>query len=153
MARVPPDLLIHLRRARDLADRRYADPLDLATLAQAAGVSRFHFLRCFTAAYGVTPAQYLSRRRIERAQDLLRSTNLTVTEVCLLVGFTSLGSFSVAVPPAGRDDPVAVPGAVVGGRRAPDPGLLRVHARAQRRAADAAGRLSNHGEASRRRRA
>jgi AraC-like DNA-binding protein len=93
-SRASSGLLVHLRRARDLADRSYAEPLDLVTLAQAAGVSRFHFLRRFTAAYGQTPAQYLSRRRIERAQDLLRATNLTVTEVCLLVGFTSVGSFS-----------------------------------------------------------
>ena len=91
---VSSGLLVHLRRARDLADRHYADPLDLTTLARAAGVSRFHFLRSFAAAYGQTPAQYLSHRRIERAQDLLRSTNLTITEVCVLVGFSSLGSFS-----------------------------------------------------------
>jgi AraC-like DNA-binding protein len=57
-------------------------------------VSKFHFLRCFAATYGKTPALYLSERRIERAQDLLRATNLTVTEVCMLVGFSSLGSFS-----------------------------------------------------------
>jgi len=60
----------------------------------AAGVSKYHFLRCFAATYRKTPALYLSERRIERAQDLLRATNLTVTEVCLLVGYTSLGSFS-----------------------------------------------------------
>jgi AraC-like DNA-binding protein len=92
--RVPEDLLAHLRRARDLADRRYAEALDLDELAAAAGVSKYHFLRCFTAVYGRTPARYLTERRIERAQDLLRATNLTVTEVCLLVGYTSLGSFS-----------------------------------------------------------
>ena len=92
--RVPEDLLVHLRQARDLADRRYADPLDLDELAAAAGVSKYHFLRCFAAVYGRTPARYLAERRIERAQDLLRATNLTVTEVCLLVGYTSLGSFS-----------------------------------------------------------
>jgi len=88
------ELLVHLRRARDLADRYYAEPLDLDALARAAGVSKYHFLRSFAAEYGVTPAQYLCQRRIERAQDLLRATNLTVTEVCHLVGFTSLGSFS-----------------------------------------------------------
>jgi AraC-like DNA-binding protein len=91
---VPEDLLAHLRRARDLADRRYADALDLDELARVAGVSKYHFLRCFAAVYGRTPARYLAERRIERAQDLLRATNLTVTEVCLLVGYTSLGSFS-----------------------------------------------------------
>lgn len=91
---VPTDLLVHLRRARDLIDRRYADPLDVQSLASEAGISKYHFLRSFSAAYGQTPAQYLSHRRIERAQDLLRATNLTVTEICFLVGFSSLGSFS-----------------------------------------------------------
>ena len=91
--RVPDDLLVHLRRARDLADRHYAEPLDLDTLAATAGVSKYHFLRCFAAVYGRTPAAYLAERRIERAQDLLRATNLTVTEICHLVGYTSLGSF------------------------------------------------------------
>ncbi|WP_446225488.1 helix-turn-helix domain-containing protein [Nocardia sp. IBHARD005] len=87
-------LLPHLRKARDLVDRNYADPLDLDELARTAGVSKYHFLRAFAAVYGRTPAVYLAERRIERAQDLLRSTNLTVTEVCMLVGYSSLGSFS-----------------------------------------------------------
>ncbi|MGV9820031.1 helix-turn-helix transcriptional regulator [Nocardia xishanensis] len=87
-------LLPHLRKARDLADRHYADPLNLDELAAAAGVSKYHFLRAFAAVYGVTPAAYLAERRIERAQDLLRATNLTVTEVCMMVGYASLGSFS-----------------------------------------------------------
>jgi AraC-like DNA-binding protein len=91
---VPVELLVHLRRARDLADRHYAEPLDLDELAATAGVSKYHFLRCFSATYGKTPAAYLTERRIERAQDLLRATNLTVTEVCMLVGYSSLGSFS-----------------------------------------------------------
>jgi AraC-like DNA-binding protein len=91
---VPVDLLVHLRRARDVADRNYAEPLDLARLAAAAGVSKYHFLRCFAAEYGETPMQYVGRRRIERATDLLRATNLTVTEVCHLIGYSSLGSFS-----------------------------------------------------------
>lgn len=94
MLNVPEELLVHLRRARDLADRHYADRLDLDALAASAGVSKYHFLRCFSATYDKTPALYLAERRIERAQDLLRATNLTVTEVCLLVGYTSLGSFS-----------------------------------------------------------
>lgn len=93
-ATVPSDLLGHLRRARDMADRHYAEPLDLQTLANAAGMSKYHFLRSFAVVYGQTPAQYLSHRRVERAQDLLRATNLTVTEICHLVGFTSVGSFS-----------------------------------------------------------
>jgi AraC-like DNA-binding protein len=91
---VSDPLLPHLRRARDLADRHYADQLDLDALAGAAGVSKYHFARCFAATYGETPMRYLTRRRIERAQDLLRSANLTITEVCMMVGFSSLGSFS-----------------------------------------------------------
>jgi len=92
--RAPDDVLVHLRRARDHADRHYAEDLDLDALAAEARLSKYHFLRLFRTTYGVTPAEYVSRRRIERAQDLLRSTNLTVTEVCHAVGFTSLGSFS-----------------------------------------------------------
>jgi len=83
-----------LRRARDLIDRSYAEPLDLDAMAREAGYSRFHFARGFAAAYGETPRAYLTRRRIERAKTLLRTANLSVTEVCLLVGFSSLGSFS-----------------------------------------------------------
>lgn len=87
-------LLPHLRRAKDLADRCYAAPLDLDTMGRAALVSKHHFTRCFAEVYGEAPMRYLTRRRVERAQDLLRSANLTVTEVCMLVGFSSLGSFS-----------------------------------------------------------
>jgi AraC-like DNA-binding protein len=92
--KVAPSLLVHLRRARDHVDRCYREQLDLDVLAAVAGVSKYHFVRCFEATYGETPIRYLTRRRIERAQDLLRSANLTVTEVCMLVGFSSLGSFS-----------------------------------------------------------
>ena len=94
MQSVRPELLVHLPRARDHADRHYREPLDLEALAAAAGLSKFHFQRAFKATYDVSPAEYVSRRRIERAQDLLRATNLTVTEVCHAVGFSSLGSFS-----------------------------------------------------------
>lgn len=87
-------VLSQLRRAKDLADRHFAAPLDLDALAGAAHLSKHHFARCFAEAYGETPMRYLTRRRIERAQDLLRSANLTVTEVCMVVGFSSLGSFS-----------------------------------------------------------
>jgi AraC-like DNA-binding protein len=92
--RAPGEVLVHLRRARDLIDRSYAEPLDLERIAAEAGLSRWHFHRLFSATYGVTPAAYLSERRVERAQDLLRATNLSVTEVCHAVGFSSLGSFS-----------------------------------------------------------
>ncbi|MEU8277769.1 helix-turn-helix transcriptional regulator [Microbispora bryophytorum] len=91
---VPVELLPRLRLARDRMDRDYRSELDLDRLAAVAGVSKFYFVRCFEAAYGETPMRYLTRRRLERAQDLLRFANLTVTEVCMTVGFSSLGSFS-----------------------------------------------------------
>jgi AraC-like DNA-binding protein len=86
--------LAHLRRARDLMDREYAEPLDVAVLARAALMSTAHFSRQFRAVYGETPHSYLMTRRIERAKALLRLGDLPVTEVCLAVGCTSLGSFS-----------------------------------------------------------
>jgi AraC-like DNA-binding protein len=92
--RAPGDVLVHLRRARDHADRSYAGALTLEEMAAVACLSKYHFLRLFRATYGMTPMEYVSKRRIERAQDLLRATNLTVTEVCFAVGFSSLGSFS-----------------------------------------------------------
>jgi AraC-like DNA-binding protein len=84
----------HLLRARDLIDARYAEPLDVAAIARAAHASPAHFSRSFRDAFGETPHQYLLTRRMERAKHLLRSTNLSVTEVSLEVGFRSLGSFS-----------------------------------------------------------
>jgi AraC-like DNA-binding protein len=92
--RAPGDVLVHLRKARDHVDRHFAEPLDLDALARTAGMSKWHFHRLFATTYGVTPGVYLSERRIERAQDLLRATTLSVTEVCHAVGFSSLGSFS-----------------------------------------------------------
>ena len=125
-SRVAPETVVHLRRARDVMDRRYADPLDLDVLAAEAGFSRYHFARSFKAAFGETPRGYLTRRRIERAKQLLAGANLTVTEVCSLVGFESLGSFSsrftelVGHSPsayqrlqAERDGPPPVPGCFV----------------------------------------
>src|SRR3954470_3264926 len=86
--------LAHLRRARDLMDRDYDQPLDVPSLARAALMSPAHFSRQFRGAYGETPYSYLMTRRIERAKALLRRGDLTVTEVCIAVGCTSLGSFS-----------------------------------------------------------
>lgn len=83
-----------LRVAKDLIDRSLADPLDVRRVAAHAGYSRFHFIRAFRAAYGETPGEYLRRRRMERAADLLGAGNLTVREVAELVGFTSLAAFS-----------------------------------------------------------
>ncbi|GAB2829146.1 helix-turn-helix transcriptional regulator [Lentzea nigeriaca] len=89
-----PEDLAHLRRARDLMDREYAQPLDVPAMARAALMSPSHFARQFRAAYGETPYSYLMTRRIERAKALLRLGKLSVTEVCVEVGCTSLGSFS-----------------------------------------------------------
>ena len=91
---VASTVLPNLRRAKDLADHRFDGPLDLASMASAAGFSKYHFAREFAVAYGETPMRYVTRRRIERAQDLLRSANLSVTEISILVGFNSLGSFT-----------------------------------------------------------
>jgi len=86
--------LAHLRRARDLIDREYDRPLDVPALARAALMSPAHFSRQFRAAFGETPYSYLMTRRIERAKALLRRGDLSVTDVCVAVGCTSLGSFS-----------------------------------------------------------
>jgi transcriptional regulator GlxA family with amidase domain len=95
MARAPDTTrLASLRSARDLIDRDFASQVSVTALAARAGYSRYHFIRAFRAAYGATPGDYLSRRRVERACELLRTANLTVTEVCFLVGFSRLGSFS-----------------------------------------------------------
>lgn len=83
-----------LRAAKDRVDRDYAADIGILALAGEAGYSREHFIRAFRAAYGQTPGRYRTRRRVERACELLRSANLTVTEICHLVGFTSLGTFS-----------------------------------------------------------
>jgi transcriptional regulator GlxA family with amidase domain len=83
-----------LLRARDAMDRAYGEPLDVPTLARIACVSEAHFIRTFRAAFGETPNRYLQRRRVERAMFLLRSTEQTVTDICMAVGFTSLGTFS-----------------------------------------------------------
>jgi len=91
---VTPEELVHLRRAKDLIDRDYANPLDVPAMAQTAFMSPGHFSRQFRAAYGETPYSYLMTRRIERAKALLRRGDLSVTDVCMAVGCTSLGSFS-----------------------------------------------------------
>lgn len=85
---------LRLRRARDRMDRDYADPLDVPALARTALMSPSHFSRRFRAAYGESPYSYLQTRRVERAMALLRRGDMSVTEVCVAVGFSSLGSFS-----------------------------------------------------------
>jgi AraC-like DNA-binding protein len=86
--------IAELRRSRDEIDRRFADRLDTQTLARVASLSRFHYVRRFGSTFAETPHRYLVRRRIERAKDLLRTGRYSVSEVCLEVGFESLGTFS-----------------------------------------------------------
>ena len=81
-------------RVRDLIDREFAEELDIASLARRAHLSPDHLIRTFASVFGETPHRYLQRRRIERAMFLLRTTELPVTQVCLRVGYTSLGAFS-----------------------------------------------------------
>jgi AraC-like DNA-binding protein len=99
--------VIALRRVHDHIDLHYADPINLTELAALVGMSKFHLVRAFRAAYGETPIRYLNRRRIGRAQDLLRHANLTVTEICMLVGYSSLGSFSSRFTELVGESPVA----------------------------------------------
>ena len=94
MAFVPPAR--HLLRAKDLADHRYTEALDVEDMARAAGLSRAHFSREFKQAFGTTPHAYLLTRRLERAAALLRTTDRTVTEICLAVGLQSIGSFTTS---------------------------------------------------------
>jgi AraC-like DNA-binding protein len=94
MAFVPPAR--HLLRAKDLVDARYFEPLDVDDLAAAAGLSRAHFSREFSRAFGETPHAYLLTRRLERAAALLRTTDRSVADVCLSVGLQSIGSFTTS---------------------------------------------------------
>jgi AraC-like DNA-binding protein len=91
---VPPAR--HLMRARDLADRRYAEPLDVPELARAARLSPAHFSREFARAFGETPHRYLLTRRLERAAALLRTTDRSVADICMTVGLRSVGSFTTS---------------------------------------------------------
>jgi AraC-like DNA-binding protein len=86
--------LVRLRQVRDRIDRDHAQPLDVAVLAHQALMSPGHFSRCFRAAFGETPYDYVMTRRIERAKALLRRGDVSVTEACFTVGCSSLGSFS-----------------------------------------------------------
>jgi len=94
MAFAPPER--HLLRAKDLADARYFEPLDVDDLASAAGLSRFHFSREFRRAFGESPHAYLLTRRLERAATLLTTTDRSVAEICFEVGLQSLGSFTTS---------------------------------------------------------
>jgi AraC-like DNA-binding protein len=94
MAFVPPAR--HLLRAKDLADARYFERLDVDDLARAAGLSRAHFSREFRRAFGDSPHAYLLTRRLERAAALLRTTDRSVADICMSVGLLSVGSFTTS---------------------------------------------------------
>src|SRR3954466_9769656 len=128
MAFVPPAR--HLVRAKDLADARYFEPLDVDDLAAAAGLSRAHFSRASRRAFGESPHAYLLTRRLERAAALLRSTDRSVAEVCLDVGLRSIGSFTTSFTrtfggplPRGSPRPSGAPPPGSGG--APPPAAAR----------------------------
>jgi AraC-like DNA-binding protein len=97
----------HLLRAKDLADRRYFEALDVATLAGAARLSPAHFSREFRRTFGESPHQYLLTRRLERAAALLRSTDRSVAEICITVGLRSVGSFTTSFTRAYGRSPTA----------------------------------------------
>jgi AraC-like DNA-binding protein len=86
----------HLLKAKDLADARYFEPLAVADLARAAGLSPAHFSREFRRTFGESPHTYLLTRRLERAAALLRTTDRTVAEICVAVGLSSVGSFTTS---------------------------------------------------------
>jgi AraC-like DNA-binding protein len=94
MSPVPPAR--HLLRARDFADRRYAEPIGVDDMAAAAGLSRAHFSREFGRTFGESPKAYLMTRRLERAAAMLRNTDRSVSEICLDVGLVGLGSFTTS---------------------------------------------------------
>ncbi|MUL82353.1 MULTISPECIES: helix-turn-helix transcriptional regulator [unclassified Mycolicibacterium] len=94
MPQVPPAR--YLLRAKDLADARYADPITVDDLAAAAGLSRAHFSRMFTRTFGESPRAYLQTRRLERAAALLRNTDRSVADICVMVGLQSVGSFTTS---------------------------------------------------------
>jgi AraC-like DNA-binding protein len=104
MAQVPPAR--YLLRAKDLVDSRYAEDITVEDLAAAAGLSRAHFSRMFTRTFGESPRAYLQTRRLERAAALLRYTDRSVADICVMVGLHSVGSFTSSfarvygVPPA-----------------------------------------------------
>ena len=110
MSRATEDANRRLLRARDAMDRAYAEPLDIPALARIAYVSEAHFIRTFRATFGETPHRYLQRRRVERAMFLLRSTDRSVTDICLETGFTSLGTFSRTFRDIVGEPPTRVPG-------------------------------------------
>jgi AraC-like DNA-binding protein len=133
MAFVPPAR--HLLRAKDLADARYFEPLDVDEMAAAAGLSRAHFSREFHRAFGEPPHAYLLTRRLERAAALLRNTDRSVAEICFSVGLQSVGSFTTSFKRTYRFTPTAYRAKFPpASRQALVPAcVVRLHARPQNR--------------------
>jgi AraC-like DNA-binding protein len=125
----------HLLRAKDLADARYYEPLDVDDLAGAAGLSRAHFSREFRRAFGDSPHAYLLTRRLERAAALLRGTDRSVAEICFAVGLRSVGSFTTSFTRTYGTSPTAYRAAYPpAAAHAVVPScVLRVYGRPQRR--------------------
>ncbi len=146
MSRATEDVNRRMLRARDAMDRAYAEPLDIPALARIAYVSEAHFIRTFKATFGETPHRYLQRRRVERAMFLLRSTDRSITDICLDTGFTSLGTFSrtfaeiVGEPPSTLPRPRPAAARAVVFRHDLDPAVILPAGAAQ---------LSSFGEAPR----
>ena len=144
MSREAEDLNRRLLRARDAMDRAYAEPLDVPAVAAVAHISPAHFIRTFRAVFGETPHRYLQRRRVERSMFLLRETDRSVTDVCLDVGFTSLGTFSRTFREVVGESPSGYRqghGPIVA------PHCVQLAAMRPREAAGEATRLSSFGEA------
>jgi AraC-like DNA-binding protein len=133
MTFVPPAR--HLLRAKDLADARYFEALDVDDMASAAGLSRAHFSREFRRAFGESPHSYLLTRRLERAAALLRTTDRSVADICLSVGLQSIGSFTTSFTRTYGTSPTAYrAGFPPASHLARLPAcVVRLHARPQRR--------------------
>jgi transcriptional regulator GlxA family with amidase domain len=125
----------HLLRAKDLADARYFEPLDVDDLARAAGLSRAHFSREFRSAFGESPHAYLLTRRLERAAALLRTTDRSVADICFSVGLQSVGSFTTSFSRTYGVPPTTYrAGFPPAAQRAPIPScVLRAYGRPQHR--------------------
>ena len=145
-----------LLRARDAMDRAYAAPLDVPAVARVAHLSEAHFIRSFRATFGETPHRYLQRRRVERSMFLLRETDRSVTDICLDVGFTSLGTFSrtfsdiLGVTPTEyrlREGPMVAPTCFVMAATRPSGAPRRSAAGRAEPAHDLGARSSSFGEA------
>ena len=141
------DELRRLRRARDQMDREYAEPLDVPALARTALMSQAHFSRRFREVYGETPYSYLMTRRIERAKALLRRGDLSVTDVCFAVGWSSLGSFSARFAELVGESPSVYRAGDHDALRVLSPCQIMVVTRPRKDAGSAGDEVSSFGEA------